>query len=174
MPPLNLHEAEPLTREPEAGEVQPVDVVAGTSVQGSESAADLANCKLKREVEKLDREIRRLDLDFAEARRPYIMRNPQALTAAIATLGAVIGISVAIYKDYYGYLRDQAKFASDQATVNLDKARTAQDKATAAQAAADIAQRGAYKQIADAASISKKAEERRTFAEAPTTGRDQT
>ena len=128
------------------------------AVPAPDPLADLAKQKLKREIEKLDREIEKLDVDVAEARRPYILRNPQTITAALATLGALITIAVATSTNYYGFLReqvqfksDQAKFSSDQAAFRNEQAQASLDKAKAAQTAADAAQKKADKATQDAA-----------------------
>jgi hypothetical protein len=75
----------------------------------------LANDKLRREIAKLDLEAEKLRRDIDESKRTYLWRNPQVLPAAIAAFGAIIGIGVATYVNYWTMVKQQADFASQDA-----------------------------------------------------------
>jgi WD40 repeat protein len=100
--------------------------------QSSEAAssASLEDEKRKREIEKIELEKDKLREEIRELKRPYLFRNAQLLTAAIASIGAVITLSIALQKDYFGMLVDQArreKVIADDAKKDADSQKNKAD-----------------------------------------------
>jgi hypothetical protein len=121
--------------------------------------------KLRREIGKLDLETLKLRQDLDDAGRPYIFRNSQLLTTAIATLGAVIGFYVAFQKDYFGMLQREASFEKEQAAQSMNLADQSGKEAKTKQEEADRAQALADAKLQTAEDKNKKAEAMREAAQ---------
>lgn len=100
-----------------------------TSASRSPLGPSLEHLKLQSEIEKLELEKKKLRADLVDLKRPYIMRNSQLLTAVIATVGAVIGLGIALEKDYFKMLLDEAHFEQEKADDEENKATADESEA---------------------------------------------
>jgi|HubBroStandDraft_2_1064218.scaffolds.fasta_scaffold00281_7 hypothetical protein len=104
-----------------------------------------ADPKKDREIQKLDLEIIKLNKDVADSQRPYLWRNPQVIPTAIAALGAIIGLGLGLYSNYFTTLKDKADLDQKLATVAKNQADQERKDADEAKKAADSASEQAKK-----------------------------
>jgi WD40 repeat protein len=105
---------------------------------------DLTNTRLQEE---------KLRLELIDLRRPYLLRNPQLLTALITSIGAVIGVSLLLGENYFK-IREERNNLQAQRTAQLeDKAREASLTAETATKNSENAIRRADLKLQEAAKI---------------------
>jgi hypothetical protein len=80
----------------------------------------MADEKLRQETENLRLTEEKLKLELAELRRPYILRNPQMLTALITSVGSIIGVSILIGHNYCK-TRDELNNLQAEKTARLEQ-----------------------------------------------------
>jgi hypothetical protein len=97
---------------------------------------DIINMRLAEE--KLRQEL--LDL-----RRPYLFRNPQLLTALIASVGAIVGAIVLINGDFYNVQKERNALLADKTDRLRADAEKGKTDAAQIMAAADRTKNGGPK-----------------------------
>jgi hypothetical protein len=115
-----------------------MDGSASSSPNGAsgETPEEIEKRKTTREIEKLDLEIEKLRGDIAESNRSYLNRNPQVIPTAIAALGAIIGLGVGLYSNYFTTIHEKADLEQKLATkekqdADADRLIAKQDKTSA-------------------------------------------
>jgi WD40 repeat protein len=121
----------------------------------------LEDIKLQYEIDKLILENEKLRQEMSDAKRPYLLRNYQLLAAAIATLGTVIGLGVALREHYFDIENKIAQLEKREADETTTKAEgeLATAKRTQAEAESRKAAATAEGETAKAAILQAKADE---------------
>jgi hypothetical protein len=108
------------------------------NVNPTDSAQTLVQAKQKEEIESLKLENEKLILEVRDAQRPYLLRNARLLTTLIVTLGILVGLAVAIQKDYLGIIMSGGDLALKEASLRKRQADTAKTDAEKARANAKV------------------------------------
>jgi hypothetical protein len=121
-----------------------------TSSEAKEPVSDpatppsLADQKLAAEILKLTHEAAKLKSEVDELGKPYLWRNPQVLPTAIAALGAIIGLGVGLYANYFTAIQKsaeadqkEAKSARENAEADQKAVKSARESAKRDQLIAD-------------------------------------
>src|ERR1035441_4264626 len=86
--------------------------------------------KTQQEIINLRLAEEKLQHELLDLRRPYLLRNPQLLTALIASVGAIIGVLMLVHENYFK-AREQNNVFQEKET-NQIKAAAFQAKQEAA------------------------------------------
>jgi len=144
----------------------------GSAPKRDDSEVDFAALKLQQELKNLQLAEEKARQELLDLHRPYLLRNPQLLTALITTLGAIIGISILVSDNYFK-AREQLNKLTEEKTVRIKQeaedaiadSRAKQREAAEASANAARQTADARQQVATAERRIKDAIRRRSIAE---------
>lgn len=98
----------------------------------STSSSITSEEKTQQEIKNLRLTETKLQQELLDLRRPYLLRNPQLFTALIASIGAIISVSILIGDNYYK-TREELNNLQAEKTAHLDQdAKRAGDAARSA------------------------------------------
>lgn len=144
----------------------------GSAPKRDDSEVDFAALKVQQELKNLQVAEEKTRQELLDLHRPYLLRNPQLLTALITTLGAIIGISILVSDNYFK-AREQLNKLTEEKTARIKQeaeaaiadSRTKQREAAEASANAAKQTADARQQVAAAETRIADAIRRRSIAE---------